>query len=109
MRHELVSALVRYFLARSGYGGSVRVFTRRETFDRAARGRNGPPSEQDDMAATIHGRVPLVWVDPKEHATIAQLADTAAHEAAHIVLGPGFPHGRAFDRRVRRLTRGGSL
>lgn len=111
MRHELVAALIRYFLGRAGYSGKVRVFTRRETFERAARGRHVSltEGERGSMAMTVHGRVPLVWVDPAKHTTIAQLSDSAAHESVHVALGVEFPHGRAFDRRVRRLLRGGVM
>lgn len=111
IRHELVAALVRFYLERAGYSGRVRVFTRAATFERYAKVKHQILAQDERLgyAVTIHGRVPMVWINPAEHQTIAQLADTAAHEAAHIALGSGFPHGRAFDRRVRRLLRGGRL
>ena len=111
IRHELVASLVRFYLERAGYTGRVRVFTRSASFERHAKTRHQTLDESDrsGFAVTIHGRIPMIWVNPEKHTTISQLADTAAHEAAHIVLGLDFPHGRSFDRRVRRLLRGGVL
>lgn len=111
IRHALVAALVRFYLERAGYAGRVRVFTRGSSFERHAKARHQSIDESDraGLGVTIHGRVPLIWIDPSKHSTISALADTAAHEATHIVLGLGFPHGRPFDRRVRRLLRGGAL
>ena len=111
IRHALVAALVRFYLERAGYAGKVRVFTRASSFERHAKARRQSIDETDreGLAVTVHGRVPLVWIDPSKHSTISALADTAAHEAAHIVLGMTFPHGRPFTRRVRRLLRGGAL
>mgnify|MGYP001596305093 FL=1 len=87
------------------------MFTRQDTFARHAAKRRASLSEDERaaFAVTVHGRVPLVWIDPEKHRTVAEIANSAAHETVHIVLGADFPHGAAFERRVRRLIRGGGL
>jgi|SRR3990167_10606686 len=115
MRHVLVRALIQHYAERAGHPGRIRVFTRREPFDRLCRGRKATldSSERAAYAVTLHGKTPVVWVNIPLHRTIAELSATAAHEAVHIVAGPAVPcqrkDGRTdgrFERRVRNLLRG---
>ena len=115
-RHQLVRALLAHFAERAGYSGPLRVFTRREHFDRLCRGRKVPltTDERAAYAVTLYGRVPTTWFALDRHRGIRSLANSAAHEAIHIARGPEFPcetaNGRrvpAFDAEVRRLLRGG--
>ena len=114
-RHELIRALVRHFAERAGYEGRIRIFTRREGFDRLCRGRKAEPltsGERRSFAITLRGRVPAVWVAPEHHRNIGELANTAAHEAVHLVDTAISCEGRTkpeFDRRVRALLRGGTF
>ena len=111
MRHALVRALVQHYAQRAGYTAPVRVLTRVESFDRIAR-RYRQPLTQDErsgFAVVLYGPdSAVVWVNPKKHETIAELLDTAAHEAVHLAGWRG-RHGREFYRRVKHLLRGGSL
>jgi hypothetical protein len=110
LRHALVRALLVHYAERSGYAGPFRLLTRIETFDRIRRKRGVElaPDEHNDYAMTIKGRYPVVWVNVRRHARLSQLVDTAAHEAIHIA-DAAIQHGPEFDRKVRRLVRGGRL
>ena len=110
MRHALIRALLLHFAERAGYTGPLRVTTRLETFERVRRkrGYDGPANEHKDYASTLTGRPPVSWVNVARHRSLAELVNTTAHEAVHIA-DPALAHGAEFDRRVRRLVRGGRL
>ena len=113
MHHRLVAEMVRHYLGRARYSGRVRVFTREGSFARYATKRRIAGVSQDDRdssyAMSVPGRIALIWIDVTMHKSIGSLANSVAHEVAHLVLGQEFPHGPAFDRRVRRFLRGGEL
>lgn len=114
MRHALVRALVQHYAEQAGFAGKLRVYTRREPFDRLCRKRKSAldSSERAAYGVTLHGRIPAVWVNVQVHRTVGDLAETAAHEAIHVVSGPGVPCERSgrndpkFRRRWRNLVRG---
>lgn len=114
-KHELIRALVTHYARQAGYGGPIRVTTRREHFDRICRRRGGAMdvSERTAFAVTLHGRIPIVWVSPDRHRSMRTLSDTAAHEAVHVARGPDFPcqtkrgaEAKPFEAEVKRLLRG---
>ena len=111
MRHTLVRSLVQHFAERAGHQGAIRVFTRLDEFERLRRRRgyeDGPTNAHRDLGSTLPGRLPAVLINVGLHASLAALVRTCAHEAVHVA-SPDLAHGAEFERRVRRLIRGGSL
>lgn len=103
MQHRIVRALLSHYLSRGGYTGPVSVTLSRERYEivRKRRKHTGA-AEATDCAATLLGPRPLVWFNVSRHATIAKLATTARHEAAHILSGDQ-EHGPDFQRSFRAL------
>lgn len=110
MRHALIRALVVHFARQAGYVGPIHVFSRIESFERVRkqRGYSGQTDEYRDRGSTLAGRPPVVLINLGLHTSVANLAHTCAHEALHVA-DPALRHGPEFERRVRKLLRGGSL
>ena len=110
MRYPLVRSLVAHFLERAGLEGSFHLTLSADRFERARkrRGYDTPTDEHKDYGAVLYGKPPVFWVNVPKHRSIAQLADTCAHEVAHVHLQDG-GHPQGFDQLVRRLLRGGRL
>lgn len=89
MTPVLVRELLRHFLRVGGYGGpEPRIYLRDATqIGRVARRHKIPPAGHRDFAITLHGgqMKPRIWINLARHTTLAELIDTCAHEAAHLV------------------------
>ena len=85
----LVRELLRHFLRVGGYGGpEPRIYLRADQeFARAARRHGLETAAHRDFAVTLFGGKmrPRTYVNTSRHTTLAELLDTCAHEAAHMV------------------------
>lgn len=108
----LVRELVAHFAEGAGITHEISVFTEPGAFERWRKRRGGLSLADREHLRSGYALTFVRTTKPHEiyfnlprHASIVELADSAAHEVVHI-RWPHLKHGRLFDRRVQALLAG---
>jgi hypothetical protein len=108
----LIRELVAHFARAASVTHSINVFTDPRAFERWRRRRGGLTKNDREhllvgFALTFERTTKPheIYFNPPRHVSLIELADSAAHEVAHL-RWPHLSHGRLFDRRVQALLAG---